>query len=684
MKNLLTLSLCLGSLLDVTDAVVIPETPGPQPGMFKASPPLGIPIDRKGWTVTCSNQQSGNDCAKAIDGNTATFWQTNANTKAPVTITVDMKTARNVNGLSQLPLQDNSNNIGNWIERHSVFLSTDGKNWGSPVATGTWWTDKTEKFSNFEPQRARYVRLVAIPDETHDNPRISLAELNIYAASSNSNQEPGLGRWGPTLDFPVVPVAGAVEPTSGQVVVWSARAYFEPAYRYDDFQHQNPRGGLTLSAVWDPATGVITQRNITLTHHDMFCPGISMDGDGQIVVTGGNDAKKTSLYDSPSDSWITGPEMNIARGYQSSATTSDGRVFTIGGSWNGPRGGKNGEIYNPDLKSWTLLPGALVKPMLTADKEGVYRSDNHGWLFGWKKGTVFQAGPSTAMNWYYTRGVDGDVKPAGKRQVGDIVDPDSMCGNSVMYDAVKGKILTFGGSPNYRFSDSTANAHIITIGEPGSVAKTAFAGGGQGLHPRIFHTSVVLPDGTVFITGGQKHSEPFVDSTPQLEPEMYLPASDAFVKQQSNSIVRVYHSISLLLPDGRVFNGGGGLCGTCTTNHFDAQIFTPNNLFDKNGNLATRPRISSTSTKTAKVGSTITFATNGPVKQGSLIRYGTATHTVNTDQRRIALTFTNTGTNRYSFKIPNDPGIALPGYWMLFVLNSAGVPSVATTIKVTN
>ncbi|KAM6506997.1 hypothetical protein FALCPG4_018390 [Fusarium falciforme] len=616
-------------------------------------PPLGIPIDRKGWTVTCSSQQPGKDCAKAIDGNTATFWQTNANPKAPVTITVDMKTARNINGLSQLPLQDNSNNIGNWIERHSVFLSTDGKNWGSPVVTGTWWTDKTEKFSNFEPQRVRYVRLVAIPNETRDNPRISLAELNIYAASSNSNQEPGLGRWGPTLDFPVVPVAGAVEPTSGQVVVWSA-------------------------------TGDITQRNITLTHHDMFCPGISMDGDGQIVVTGGNDAKKTSLYDSPSDSWITGPEMNIARGYQSSATTSDGRVFTIGGSWSGARGGKNGEIYNPDLKSWTLLPGALIKPMLTADKEGVYRSDNHGWLFGWKKGTVFQAGPSTAMNWYYTKGADGDVKPAGKRQVGDSVDPDSMCGNSVMYDAVKGKILTFGGSPNYRYSDSTANAHIITIGEPGSVAKTTFAGGGQGLHPRIFHTSVVLPDGTVFITGGQKHSEPFVDSTPQLEPEMYLPASDSFVRQQSNSIVRVYHSISLLLPDGRVFNGGGGLCGTCTTNHFDAQIFTPNYLFDKNGNLATRPRISSTSTKTAKVGSTITFTTNGPVNQGSLIRYGTATHTVNTDQRRIALTFTNAGTNRYSFRIPNDPGIALPGYWMLFVLNSAGVPSVATTIKVTN
>ncbi|KAH8646426.1 galactose oxidase precursor [Ilyonectria robusta] len=677
MKNLWTLALCLGSLLDATSAVVIPETLGPQPGKFKASPPQGVPIDRKNWAVTCSSQHPGNECSKAIDGNTKSFWHTpwgKTNPRPPHAIMVDMKVVQNINGVSQLPRQDS--NIHNWIGRHDVFLSTDGKNWGSPVATGTWWADNTEKFANFEPQPARYVRLIAI-SEAHDNPWISIAELNVYAASSFNAPEPGLGRWGPTLDFPVVPVAGAVEPTSGRVVVWSA-------YRYDDFQHSTPRGGLTLSSVWDPATGIITQRNITITHHDMFCPGISMDGDGQIVVTGGNDAKKTSLYDSPSDTWITGPEMNIARGYQSSATTSDGRVFTIGGSWSGPKGGKNGEIYDSKLKKWTLLPEALVKPMLTADKEGIYRADNHGWLFGWKKGTVFQAGPSTAMNWYYTSGTNGDVKPAGKRQAGGKIDPDSMCGNAVMYDAVKGKILTFGGSPDYRYADSTANAHIITIGEPESTAQTALAGNGQGLHPRIFHTSVVLPDGTVFITGGQRHSEPFADSTPQLEPELYLPTSNTFIKQQSNSIIRAYHSISLLLPDGRVFNGGGGLCGTCTTNHFDAQIFTPNYLYDNNGNLAPRPRISSTSTKTAKVGSTITITTSGPIKQASLIRYGTATHTVNTDQRRIALTLANAGTNRYSFKIPNDPGIALPGYWMLFVLNSAGVPSVATTIKVTN
>lgn len=74
----------------------------------------------------------------------------------------------------------------------------------------------------------------------------------------------------------------------------------------------------------------------------------------------------------------------------------------------------------------------------------IYRGDNHGWLFGWKKGSVFQAGPAVAMNWYGTSGT-GSQSAAGNRAS----DTDSMCGNAIMYDAVAGKILTLGGSPNY-------------------------------------------------------------------------------------------------------------------------------------------------------------------------------------------------------------------------------------------
>jgi galactose oxidase len=113
--------------------------------------------------------------------------------------------------------------------------------------------------------------------------------------------------------------------------------------------------------------------------------------------------------------------MKIPRGYQASATLSDGRMFTIGGSWSGGWGGKNGEVYNVTSNTWSLLPGCPVAPMLTQDTGGIFRQDNHGWLFGWKSGYVFQAGPSTHMNWYGTTG-NGTQSSAGLRGS----DPDSM------------------------------------------------------------------------------------------------------------------------------------------------------------------------------------------------------------------------------------------------------------------
>ena len=48
------------------------------------------------------------------------------------------------------------------------------------------------------------------------------------------------------------------------------------------------------------------------------------------------------------------------------------------------------QIFNTTANTWTVLPGAVLRPMLTNDKLGTYRSDNHAWLFAWSNGTVFQ------------------------------------------------------------------------------------------------------------------------------------------------------------------------------------------------------------------------------------------------------------------------------------------------------
>jgi galactose oxidase len=314
--------------------------------------------------------------------------------------------------------------------------------------------------------------------------------------------------------------------------------------------------------------------------------------------------------------------------------------------------------------------------MLTADVQKVYRSDNHAWLFGWKNKYVFQAGPSKAMNWYDTAGA-GALTGAGNRAA----DGDSMCGNAVMYDAVAGKILTLGGARDYAGTESTGNAHIVTIGEGGTMPSvTALT---PMSYHRIFANAVVLPNGEVFVTGGQTIGNPFSDNLADLTPEMWSPTNNQFRRMLPNSIPRTYHSIALLLLDGTVLTGGGGLCGTCSTNHFDAQIYTPQYLLNADGTDRIRPVIRSISNPTVRVGRSLTLSTGSVVTTASLVRYGSVTHTVNTDQRRVPLVLTTNGTNIYSITVPSDPGIALPGYWMLFVMDSTGTPSVATTIKVT-
>ena len=279
------------------------------------------------------------------------------------------------------------------------------------------------------------------------------------------------------------------------------------------------------------------------------------------------------------------------------------------------------------------------------------------------------------MNWFGATGT-GTQSPAGARD-----GVDAMCGNAVMYDAVAGKILSAGGSPQYQDVAAIANARIITIGNAGSPATVTTIP--NMAYARSFANAVILPDGTTGIFGGQSFPRLFADSDAVLTPEIYDPATNTFKKMAPNSIPRVYHSVALLLLDGTVFSGGGGLCGSCSTNHFDAQIFSPPYLFNSDGSSAVRPVINTVSTASAKVGTKFTVTTNVAVTRFSLIRYGSATHALNTDQRRIPLRPTATRGTTYTLTVPNDAGIAIPGYWMVFALNAAGVPSVAKSIKIT-
>jgi galactose oxidase len=629
--------------------------------------PHGTPLSRTGWTASASSQQTGNEASRVLDNNGATLWRSAYSPSVvalPHTLTIDMQQTNVVNGISYQPRTDNNDGI---IYKHRVSISTDGITF-TDVANGYYVRDNTVKYTFFSTTTARYVRLVA-ESEINGNQFASVAELNVYTPvpavplGSFTPVPPSQGRWGQTIELPITPAAASIT-ADNKVVFWAA-------YRPDEFG-----GGRssTWTSTWDPSNNDITVFQATNIVHDMFCPGTSIDADGVVVVTGGNDAQKTSKYRPATGDWAVAPLMQRSRGYQSQTTIGDGRIFVIGGSWSGGQGNKHGEVYDPATNAWTRRDGCTVSRILTGDRAGVYRADNHAWLFAWRANSVFNAGPSRAMTWFNVTGT-GSWAEGGLRGS----DPDAMCATAAMYDAGAGLILSAGGSPHYDQSDATRNTHIIKLNAVNTNAAVTRVA--DMTYARAYANSVVLPDGKVFVTGGQAFPVPFQDTTAAMPAELWDPATNTWSVMAPINVPRVYHSVALLLPDATVIAGGGGLCGRgCRQNHPDAQVWTPPYLLNSDGSLKARPSIVSVSATSLRPGATLTITTS-EAATFSLVRYGSTTHTVNTDQRRVVLTTTNSG-NVYTTVLPSDAGVLLPGYWMLFAINSAGTPSVATQIRV--
>jgi galactose oxidase len=623
-------------------------------------PPPELP--RTGWTAAASDEAGGYPVGRVLDGNAASFWHSRfEGTPAPLphTVTIDMKSAQTISGLRYLPRQDGNPNGA--IGQYSVAVSADGVNFSAPIVSGSFADSAAEQPVRFGGVTARHVRLTAMTEAGHRGPWSSAAEIRILGVNPQATYA---GRWGPTIAFPIVPVSAVVLPNN-KLLTFSA--YAPMAF--------DLTSTVTQVAIYDLATSTVGQSSSIDVGHQMFCIGLSLLPDGKVLIAGGSSDSATTIYDPFTNTWTPGPLMTIPRAYQGNTLLSDGRVFTIGGSWHDAAGHKHGEVWTPNSAtgSWRRLNNVLVDGILTNDPEGVFRADNHAWVFGISNGDVFHAGPSRQMNWITTSG-DGSISSAGTRADA----PDMMNGNAVMYDV--GKILAVGGAPGYDDSSATSRAYTIDItGGPSAPVTTTRVG--DMAYRRSFVNSVVLPDGSVLVVGGQAYAKAFTDTGATLPAEIWNPATGRFTILAPMAVPRTYHSVAVLLPDGRVFSGGGGLCGNCTTNHLDGQILTPPYLLNSDGSPKARPTIAS-APATAAPGSTITVRTSGSTPRFSLVRTSAVTHSLNTDQRRIPLTATTLNGVDYTMQIPADRGVVLPGYYLLFAMTADGTPSVATFIHI--
>jgi len=241
-----------------------------------------------------------------------------------------------------------------------------------------------------------------------------------------------------------------------------------------------------------------------------------------------------------------------------------------------------------------------------------------------------------------------------------------------------GKILVAGGG------GSSNTARVIDLnGSSPAVSQT-----GSMQYGRRQNNLTLLADGTALATGGNSSSASLVDMDNGVyAAELWNPATGTWKTLAAQEITRQYHSTALLLPDGRVLSSGGGICGTCDQVDYlakNAEVFTPPYLYKQDGSGALAPRPTVTSAPST-IDYAAQFAISTPeaasIAKVGLVRLGAVTHSVDMDQRYVPLSFT-AGSGTLTATAPANANIAPPGPYMLFVVDSAGVPSVAKMVTV--
>jgi galactose oxidase-like protein/PKD domain-containing protein len=197
--------------------------------------------------------------------------------------------------------------------------------------------------------------------------------------------------------------------------------------------------------------------------------------------------------------------------------------------------------------------------------------------------------------------------------------------------------------------------------------------------PRIEMNATILPNGKVLALGGSTNDEDA--ATASLNADLYDPSTNTFGPAGANVYPRLYHSGSVLLPDATVLLAGGNPVRGTYEQHME--IYSPPYLFNADGSPALRPVITG-ATPAFTYGNTFQVFTSSAASIASvvLVRPGAATHAFDMEQRLVGLTF-SAGTGVLNVTAPPNGNIAPPGYYMLFALSSAGVPSVARFVQLT-
>ena len=455
---------------------------------------------------------------------------------------------------------------------------------------------------------------------------------------SNGGGASQVGQWGPLIPLPAVAIHSALLP-SGRILL---------------FQGDFASGGQQY--VLDPQTGTVT--HVPDAAADLFCAGQAVLADGRILVVGGTSTSgglgvpDITAFDWHNEGWNVLAPMHFARWYATGTTLADGKVLvTSGYDKNDKDIVATPELYSPDSNSWQSLPAANrsmpVYPFIYQLPDGRIAH-----LGGSEDPTASEVLDLSTNQW---TSIDSRVIDGGS-----------------IANYAPGRFIKAGSAADDGYSgNSLKTAYTLNMNAPGATWQPT----GSMAFPRSFLNLTNLPDGTVLATGGGTDKSGFVDANGVLQAEGWDPSTGAWTTYAAMNKPRLYHSVAVLLPDGRVYvSGGGGDPGV--SDQKSAQIFSPPYLFK-----GPRPTIAS-APATVKYSEPAFVGTPdaASISRVSLIRTGSVTHAFDQNARATSLSFSQTA-GGLSVNMPSNANDVPPGYYMLFLVNGQGVPSVASFVR---
>jgi hypothetical protein len=411
------------------------------------------------------------------------------------------------------------------------------------------------------------------------------------------------------------------------------------------------------AVVVDPVAKNITQLSV---NWDMFCNSMTMLSDGRVLIAGGTIAydpflgiQKASIFDPSNNSFTDVQNMAHGRWYPTVMLLNDGRVMVFSGQDENGNSNVTSEFYtvgsgwsSPVSAGWTppqyprlhLLPDGKVFFSGWTPTSYLFNPSNQSW--------------STVAN----------TRFGGTRTYGSSVLLPLTPANN--YDP---KVFILGGG-----TAPTSTTELIDLGS----SSPAWNWGPDMSQPRIEMDAVILPTGKVLALGGSANDEDA--STASLNADLYDPASNSFSSAGANKYARLYHSVALLLPDATVWIAGSNPSRGTWESHMEN--YQPAYLFNSDGSLATRPSIASAPSNITWGGQfTVSTPDAANISQAVLVRPGSSTHSFDMDQRLVGMNF-SAGSGSLTITAPPNSNIAPPGYYMLFLINNNGVPSVASFV----